>query len=270
MTKSLMGIVLILTWMLFCGISPPSADHDVEWVLYTTFAHTDMGVNSGFSARVYHYLKFQRKLEEPALSTEFKRWYPTNLGHVFEKAALASYGIPKNQIWFNGRIPDGVQDGMLDQISQFTHYPSSTFIEVKYMSDISWLNPRIKSQIQDMIDFLSSQERHQTYSRYISASFTPDPGKASEEDMAILVFITPFNCRIHQDIIQFANKKHVLLYQMKMLTNYGNRMQIKLSKPDALTRPSRHFFGHRFALKPAIMPWDSQLIDPDTGFPVYE
>ncbi|MEM7660329.1 MAG: hypothetical protein AAF399_29760, partial [Bacteroidota bacterium] len=104
---------------------------DPTWIPYTTQHHLQMGTYMGLSQRITRYLVVERGLKGPILKSEFNRWYLTNLGHVFEDAALRSYRVGKNQQMYNGRIPDGVEDGMLEQLSQYTHFHASTFIEVK-------------------------------------------------------------------------------------------------------------------------------------------
>ncbi|MEM7373910.1 MAG: hypothetical protein AAF587_35135 [Bacteroidota bacterium] len=88
--------------------------------------------------------------------------------------------------------------------------------------------------------------------------------------MAILVFLTPANTVVYQDVIEYAESKKVKVYQMFMYHSYIDQTQLKLEKPIPLTKPSRHRFGHIFTPIEVSCPWDRPIIDPDTGFPIYE
>lgn len=244
-----------------------SSDNE-KWLPYDTGKHAEIGRNFGFSGRLYQYLKFEKKLNGKALISTFDYWNKINLGHIFEETALEAYGVTKNEKMFGYRIPDGVEDGILDQVAQYTVYSNSTFIEVKFMRELSFNDNRIKGQIMDMIDFLSYQVNHKTTPRTSAATFFPLPGKASEEELAILVFITPSNCKVGQEIIDYAVFRHVKIYQQVMLYNYFNSIQVKLSQPEALTKPSRHLFGHIFLPQKTKVSWDKIIIDPDNGKPI--
>ncbi|MEM7374510.1 MAG: hypothetical protein AAF587_38310 [Bacteroidota bacterium] len=204
-------------------------------------------------------------MEEPELTKQFKSWYGTNLGHVFEEGALASYGILKNHRMFNGRIPDGVENGKLEQIVQYTDYPASTFIEAKFMKQISLDDPRIRHQITDMIDFLATNDRHKTVKRFVADDLTRMPAKASEEGLAVLVFLTPENTVISDDLLVYAKKKKVKIYQMGMICKQDDGEWVTLTAPKALTNRSFHFYGHIGGPFPIKMNWNKRLIDPDTG-----
>lgn len=258
-------IGLLLFLFLFCG---KTVGDNEKWLPYTTGKHAEMGLSGGFADRLTKYLKEVKNLRDQELKEEFKRWNGINLGHIFEEVALIAYGVPKNEIHFNGRIPDGVEDGFLEQMAQYTHYPNSTFIEVKYMKEISFSNDRICEQIKDMINYLSIQETHYTTHRLDISPILATPRKASEEEFAILVFITPSNTSISNEIISYANDRQVKIYQQTMLYNLFNSVEVKLSKPEALTEPSRHVNIHTFFPKKAIVNWKRQIIDPDTGKPI--
>lgn len=236
-----------------------------EWVPYTTRIHANMGRNSGFSRRILRYLQDVKNLEEPELSFQFERWYPINLGHVFEEAALNSYGILKNYQMYNGRIPDGVEDGKLEQIIQSTYYPTSTFIEAKFKPIISLYDPQIRHQLIDMIDFLSANDAQKTTKRFVSNDLTRVPGKASEEGLAVLLFLTPENTIVSEEVLDYAKQKKVKIFQMKMFCNPMDEEEVILSKPKALTGISLHFHGHAIGTFSVRMNWKRNLIDPDTG-----
>ncbi|MEM7374508.1 MAG: hypothetical protein AAF587_38300 [Bacteroidota bacterium] len=258
-------LILCIILLSLSGWTTVGDPEPVEWVPYTTAKHSEMGYNSGFSDRIYRYLSRVKKLKGKQLKIEFRRWYPMNLGHVFEEASLASYGILKNNRLFNGRIPDGVEDGKLEQIVQFTDYPASTFIEAKYKSIISLYDPQIRHQIIDMIDFLSANNLYRTVRRFVSNDLTRVPGKASEEDLAVLLFLTPANTEVSKELLQYAKRKRVKIYQMKMYYNPVNSEMVVLAKPQALSGISLHFHGHAVGPFPVLMNWQKHLIDPDTG-----
>lgn len=174
---NMVRILLVLTWLILNSLQSPLAPN--QWVPYTTESHIDMGNRTAFSRRIYLYLKEKRKIPDSKLKAEFNRWFILNLGHVFEDAALSSYGVFKNRMMYNGRIPDAVEDGVLEQFTQYTRYPASTFIEAKFMRNITLSDPRISGQLMDMIDFLSMQELHSTYYRNIGSYINREPGKAS-------------------------------------------------------------------------------------------
>lgn len=252
----------------FFFVAQLSGDNE-KWVPYDTKVHKEIGESIGFVNRLSKYLKDVRKLKGDELTKVFDIWFVTNLGHVFEEAALKAYGVPKNNSRFNNRIPDGVEDGYLDQGAQHTIYPNSTFIEVKYMREISFRNRRIEGQIKDMINYLAYQTYRTTTPRTSLADYFPKPGKASDEELAILLFITPSNCKIEDDIIQYANERNVKIYQQIMWYNYFNPVEVQLEKPKALTEPSRHLFGHYFLPQKTEVNWARPIIDPDTGNPIY-
>ena len=264
-TNFLVRASLCLTMLLLSGHTAEGELESVEWVPYTTTKHSEMGENSGFSRRIYDYLCFQRKLEGRELTKQFDRWYKTNLGHVFEDAALASYGILKNHRMFNGRIPDGVEDGRLEQIVQYTEYPASTFIESKCMKILSIDDPKIRHQLIDMINFLSTNSMHKTVKRFVANDLTRIPGKASEEGLAVLVFLTPYNTEVSGDLLKYAIQNRVKIFQIKMLCNPADEEMITLSNPKPLTGISLHFHGHMAGPFSIRMNWNRRLIDPDTG-----
>ena len=258
----LFSVLSLSLIFVFCG----AASNPVEdWRGYTTGEHTDMGESKKLAKRITHYLRLERKLDGEELKEVFKYWFSTNLGHVFEAAALKSYGVVKNHYTFNRRIPDGIEDGVLDQVTQFTRYYASTFIEAKYKPIISLRDTTIAAQIMDMIDYLGNKVVQRTFSRHMASAITPSPGKASEEELAVFVFITPSNTIITNDVITYAKRRKVKIYQMKMLYNLFNREQVKLTQPKPLTASSRHKFGHSQNPEIVIMPWNNPLIDPETG-----
>ena len=255
------GLSLFLI-LVFCG----AASNPVEdWRGYTTTEHSHMGGSRQLANRISSYLRIERKLDGPELISEFNYWYSTNLGHIFEEAALKSYGVSKNRYSFNRRIPDGIEDGILDQLFQYTRYYASTFIEAKYKRLVSLNDITIADQIKDMIDYLGGQVVQKTFSRFFLSEIIPDPEKASDEDLAVLVFITPSNTIIEENVITYAEDRNVKIYQMKMFYNFFNKEQVKLTLPEPLTVPSRHKYGHSLNPQVVLMPWDNPLIDPETG-----
>lgn len=253
--------------LIFLLSGPISGDNE-KWIPYTSRKHFDMGGDTGFSKNIYDHLFFDQKLTGSELQVEFGRWNAINLGHVFEEAALKAYGIAKNHQMFNGRIPDGVENGILDQVAQYTQYQNSTFVEIKYMNQISLSDNRISNQLIDMIDYLSHQENHVTVSRSILSSLAPNPSKASEEGLAVLLLITPSNCIIDVDVIDYAEAQQVKIYQMTPSYNLFNPFEIQLNEPQAVTSASRHFFGRTFLSKKIIVNWNKPIIDPDSGNPI--
>ena len=248
--------------LLFCG----AASNPVEdWRGYTTGEHVGMSGSKNLDRRINNYLKHTYKLEGSAFDSAFAAWFSTNLGHIFEEAALKSYGVIKNRSKFNRRIPDGIEDGVLDQLTQYTRYYASTFIESKFKRIISLTDTTIAAQIMDMIDYLGGQIAQKTFARNIAATITPDPGRASDVELAILVFITPSNTVFTNDVINYAKMRKVKIYQMKMFYNLFNREQVKLSRPEPLTALSRHKYGHSLDPGVVFMPWSNLLIDPETG-----
>ena|GEM_PF-2298897 len=156
------------------------------------------------------------------------------VGKAFEKAVGQIIGQNKNTKEFysversSGVIPDFVRSlnvlGVSEEgIKLLDMYPTGVFIEVKTSQTID-LNGSTQKQIMAMIDACSKQ-------------YSINNNISGKDGVATMFLITLSDTKISKDVIDYAIKKHVILYQFTALYDKDCSSKIKLSAGKMITIP---------------------------------
>ena len=165
------------------------------------------------------------------------------IGRIFEDAVIRSMGVSKNTKIYKpyitstrGVIPDNVMSGSYKEYQMPTDpaygsssiikrkitFPNATFQEVKMKSEVTLSDPNNPGQITAMLQTLSKMK-----GGYDNGKWNPAL-KASDYGAATLVFITPANAVIGNDILELAKELKVNIYQRKVEVDTEDKERIRV------------------------------------------
>ena len=155
----------------------------------------------------------------------------TRLGRIYGNTVLRSIREQKNTSNLKGTVPDAVQPASLANIEMDRStgpkvdayaFPNANLIEVKLKAEVSLSDQNNSGQLPKMIDYLSNLKGGFVNGEY-NANIKP-----SDMGVAALTIITPANGVIAKDVLDYATKNRVVIFQRttEVMDGNDNRMRV--------------------------------------------